>query len=83
MYLEIELPVYCFTKEQETLMEMGHEIPSNEIEIKEMTFYSIDNLQPLGENTSLVSSGSEDFTVGMPYDYLKGKIKESKIPNFN
>lgn len=83
MYLEIELPVFCMTEEQEVLFESGTIIPLDEIEIKIMTFYTIDNLQEITEQVSMISSGGEDFTINLSYQVLKGKIRESKIPNFS
>lgn len=83
MYLEIDLPVFEMTEEQEILLESGTIIPLEEIEVKTMTFYAIDNIKPITENVCSISSGGEDFTINLPHKILKGKIREAKIPNFS
>lgn len=83
MYLEIELPVYCLTEDQEILIESGKTIPVEEILIKNITFYNIENIEPVGELTTLICSGGNDYTVNETYQNLKKRIREAKIPNFS
>ena len=82
MFLEIDLPVFWLTEDQEIQADAGMDIPINECEIRHMTFYVIENIKDYN-SVCIISSGGEDYTINMTRNDLKSKIRSCMIPNFN
>lgn len=84
--MQISLNVFIFrTKEQHEQAEMGMEIPLDECDLEERTFYNINFIAPdsNGKQFCCIGSNGDEFTVNSSYEQVKELINNSRISKYN
>jgi len=79
--MQIELPILFTTTESNVLHDSGLPDDYNKFDIRNITFYNIDNVSPhtdsnykLVKRLCLVSSGGDEYICNLSYDYVVNKI---------
>lgn len=85
--MQIELPILFTTKESKSLDDAGIPYDSNKFDVRDMTFYSVDNVSPyinhnldykLEKYKCVISSGGEEYICNMSYDSVIKNISHAK-----
>lgn len=83
MNLEIDLPVFHMTDEQQESYDLGIDIDLKDCKIITYTFYQIGNLKPIDERSCSVQSEGVIYVINMCADKVKELIRDKRLPFLN